>query len=78
MEKTTWLEEFKKKENPYNQFYKTNLSFINVILIHVNQQQEIVHLKTQKIYITKKQSPNINNDLIVNFFVNFDFGGFLM
>tara|TARA_Y100000590_G_scaffold406421_1_gene495712 strand:+ start:361 stop:846 length:486 start_codon:yes stop_codon:yes gene_type:complete len=53
MEKTTWLEEFKKKENPYNQFYKTNLSFINVILIHVNQQQEIVHLKTQKIYITK-------------------------
>ena len=53
MEKTTWLEEFKKKENPYNQFYKTNLSFINIILIHVNQQQEIVHLKTQKIYITK-------------------------
>tara|TARA_Y100000389_G_scaffold204170_1_gene255342 strand:- start:1351 stop:1836 length:486 start_codon:yes stop_codon:yes gene_type:complete len=53
MEKPTWLEELKKIENPYNQFYKTNLSSVNVVLMHINQEQEIIHLKTQKISVTK-------------------------
>ena len=46
-----WIEEYEKSEEEYNDFYKTNVESIKISFLYVNQENELFHVKTEKLIL---------------------------
>ena len=61
---TAWLDDFKKAESIYNDFYKEPVKSINLFLLYVNKENELEHLNTDK-YIVQENGI-IQRDIIIS------------
>lgn len=46
---TDWVDDFEIEDKDYKQFYKEQVKSIQVYYLYVNRQQELFHIKKQKI-----------------------------
>uniref|UniRef100_A0A6C0BCA8 Uncharacterized protein n=1 Tax=viral metagenome TaxID=1070528 RepID=A0A6C0BCA8_9ZZZZ len=53
---TNWIEEFEKIDNPYEIFYKEDVSFVSVRYIYIDSSNEIQSIKEEVVFL---KSPNI-------------------
>jgi len=52
---TDWIDEFEVEDKEYKQFYKEQVKSVQVYYLYVNQQQELFHIKKQKIDVHNSQ-----------------------
>ena len=50
---TDWVDDFEIEDKDYKQFYKEPVKSIQVYYLYVNRQQELFHIKKQKIDVTQ-------------------------
>jgi len=51
---TEWIREFEKIDNNYKDLYLEDLSFIVLICIYINNENEIIKIKKEKIMMSEK------------------------
>ena len=54
---TDWIAEFEIEDKDYRQFYKERVHAIRVYFLYINKEQELFHIKKQKIKLSKSKLP---------------------
>ncbi len=62
---TEWIDDFKKKECMYNDFYKEPVTSISIFLLYIDKNNELEHLNTDKCLLSDDGS--IKRDVIISF-----------
>lgn len=62
---TSWIEEFKKAESVYNEFYKEPVTSINVYLMYVNKELELEHIHRDKCFLN--ENGLLKREIIMSF-----------
>jgi len=70
---TAWIDEFEYNDTDYEQFYKTKLEYIKLIMLYVDRSNTIIHIKKQNLNIVdnvldrKKLLPLIKRNMNYNY-----------
>ena len=62
---TGWIDDFKKAETIYNDFYKEPINSITIFLFYVNKDNELEHINTDKCLLL--ENGVIKRDVIISF-----------
>ena len=54
---TDWISEFEIEDKDYRQFYKERVHAIRVYFLYINKEQDLFHIKKQKIKLSKSKLP---------------------
>lgn len=68
---TSWIDDFKKAESVYNDFYKEPVNTITIYLLYVNKDNELDHLHTDKCILS--EDGYIKRDVILSFIKRYQF-----
>jgi len=62
---TSWIDDFKKTENNYNEFYKEPVTSINIFLLYVNKDNELEHIHSDKCLLN--ENGLFKREIIISF-----------
>jgi len=62
---TSWIDDFKKTENNYNEFYKEPVTSINIYLLYVNKDNELEHIHSDKCLLN--ENGLFKREIIISF-----------
>jgi hypothetical protein len=62
---TKWIDDFKKNEEIYNEFYKEPVKSINIYLLYVNKDNELEHIHSDKCFIN--ENGLLKREIIISF-----------
>ena len=62
---TSWIDDFKKTERIYNEFYKEPVKSINIYLMYVNKENELEHIHSDKCLLN--ENGLLKREIIISF-----------
>ena len=67
---TSWIDELKKNEQDYNDFYKEPVRSINIYLLYVNKDNELKHIHSDKCLLNERNL--LKREIIISFIKRYE------